>query len=67
METLDYYLENGMVVFTEQFLLNRGYCCNSGCRHCPYKKKQNEYIKEVVRDIETRQTFDELRPLDTES
>jgi hypothetical protein len=67
MEALNYYLENGMVVFTEQFLLNRGYCCNRGCRHCPYKNKQNEPIKEAIRDIETRETSDELRPRDTES
>jgi len=32
----DYYLENGMVVFTREFLEQRGYCCASGCRHCPY-------------------------------
>jgi hypothetical protein len=24
-------------VFTAKYLLNRGTCCNSGCRHCPYK------------------------------
>ena len=35
-EGLDYYLENGLLVFTEAFLLKRGYCCESGCRHCPY-------------------------------
>lgn len=33
----DYYLnENGLVTFTAFFLLKRGYCCGSGCRHCPY-------------------------------
>jgi hypothetical protein len=32
----DYYVENGMVVFTEAYHLKRGYCCRSGCRHCPY-------------------------------
>ena len=33
----DYYLdENGYRVFTEQYLLRRGYCCKAGCRHCPY-------------------------------
>jgi len=26
----------GRYVFTEYFLLHRGYCCGSGCRHCPY-------------------------------
>ena len=32
----DYYIENGLYVFTEKYLLKRGYCCQSGCRHCPY-------------------------------
>ena len=32
----DYYIENGLYVFTEDYLLRRGYCCQSGCRHCPY-------------------------------
>ena len=33
----DYYLnEQGYKVFTEKFHLKRGYCCKSGCKHCPY-------------------------------
>jgi len=32
----DYYIENGVIVFTEKYHLKRGYCCESGCRHCPY-------------------------------
>jgi hypothetical protein len=33
----DYYFsEEGFMVFTEIYLLKRGYCCKSGCRHCPY-------------------------------
>jgi len=33
----DYYLSpEGYKVFTEKFHLKRGYCCKSGCRHCPY-------------------------------
>jgi hypothetical protein len=35
-EGADYYIENGLYVFTEHYLLKRGYCCQSGCRHCPY-------------------------------
>jgi len=26
----------GNSVFTAAFLADRGYCCESGCRHCPY-------------------------------
>jgi hypothetical protein len=25
-----------LFVFTARFLRDRGYCCESGCRHCPY-------------------------------
>lgn len=33
----DYYVnENGLVVFTAKYLLERGYCCGNGCKHCPY-------------------------------
>jgi hypothetical protein len=39
---VDYYLENGLYVFTSTYLLRRGYCCDSGCRHCPYSKEPNE-------------------------
>lgn len=31
-----YYVENGRLVFTARYLLGRGKCCGSGCRHCPY-------------------------------
>jgi len=36
VEGLDYYIEKGLYVFTEHYLLKRGYCCQSGCRHWPY-------------------------------
>jgi len=32
----DFYWEGANVVFTAQFHLRRGFCCGSGCRHCPY-------------------------------
>src|SRR6266516_4093 len=32
----DYYLQGDAMVFTGSYLQRRGYCCNSGCRHCPY-------------------------------
>jgi len=33
---VDYYVEGGNWVFTAHYLRRRGYCCRSGCRHCPY-------------------------------
>ncbi|SPE20835.1 hypothetical protein SBA5_30040 [Candidatus Sulfotelmatomonas gaucii] len=32
----DYYFEGPLMVFTAAYHLKRGYCCGSGCRHCPY-------------------------------
>ena len=40
VEGVDYYIEDGLTVFTAHFLRNRGYCCQSGCRHCPYGFKK---------------------------
>jgi hypothetical protein len=31
-----YYSPEGYLVFTEKYHLKRGYCCQNGCRHCPY-------------------------------
>jgi len=31
-----YYSSEGYKVFTAKYLLKRGYCCENGCRHCPY-------------------------------
>lgn len=39
---VDYYIENGFYVFTEKYHKDRGYCCGSGCRHCPYKTSEEQ-------------------------
>ena len=37
IEGEDYYFTpEGYKCFTEKHHLNRGYCCKSGCKHCPY-------------------------------
>lgn len=36
VEGEDYYWEAEAMVFTAHYHLRRGYCCESGCRHCPY-------------------------------
>lgn len=38
-EKKDYYIDTktGAKVMTEYFLIKRGFCCSSGCRHCPYE------------------------------
>lgn len=39
---IHYYLEGERVVFTALFHLERGQCCGSGCRHCPYEPKHKK-------------------------
>ena len=35
----DFYFDpDGRLVFTAAYHLRRGYCCGTGCRHCPYPK-----------------------------
>jgi hypothetical protein len=41
VEGVDFYVENGLFVFTEKYHLERGFCCKSGCRHCPYFEKKD--------------------------
>lgn len=42
-EGVDYYFaEGGLMVFTEQYHLKRGYCCKNECRHCPWNYKENK-------------------------
>jgi hypothetical protein len=40
IEGVHYYREGEYRVFTEFYLLSRGNCCRSGCRHCPYGFKK---------------------------
>jgi iron complex transport system substrate-binding protein len=35
-EGKDYYLEGNSMVFTSSYLGRRGYCCDTGCRNCPF-------------------------------
>ena len=32
-----YYNEQGFIVLTAKYHLDRGHCCGNGCRHCPYQ------------------------------
>ena len=53
----DYYFnEKGLITFTAQYLLERGYCCGNGCRNCPYdykavpEPKKSELLAKRKRD-----------------
>ncbi len=37
----------GFDVFTADFLRRRGYCCDNGCRHCPYPSAANLINRET--------------------
>jgi hypothetical protein len=47
IEGTDYYFnEDGLIVLTEKYHLDKGYCCGNGCRHCPY---QFENVPEPIK------------------
>ena len=49
IEGVHYYLnEDGLLVLTEKYHLEKGYCCGYGCKHCPY---QYENVPEPRRSI----------------
>jgi hypothetical protein len=49
IENIDfYYSEDGTYkIFTKQYHLDRGYCCNNRCVNCPFKIK---YIQKKKSD-----------------
>ena len=52
LEEGDYYLnEDGLMVFTAQYHLKRGFCCGSKCKHCPYGwENVNELPQNNIQD-----------------
>jgi hypothetical protein len=38
----DFYFDGPYMVFTAAYLLKRGTCCGSGCRHCPYRGTEKD-------------------------
>jgi hypothetical protein len=53
-----YYNSEGLVVFTADYLLNRGYCCGNGCRNCPYDYKN---VPEPKRTLLLKKREDESK------
>lgn len=37
--TTDFYWDNGKMIMTESYHVNRGSCCGNQCRHCAYEPK----------------------------
>jgi hypothetical protein len=54
VQGVDYYFENGLMVFTRAYHLKRGYCCQSGCRHCPYGFNTDEQLSASDHDEDKR-------------
>jgi hypothetical protein len=48
-----YFNEDGLMVLTRKYHLERGFCCGNGCRHCPYQfenvpePKKTELLKKL--------------------
>jgi len=59
IEGKDYYInEQGLWVFTAQYHLARGYCCGSGCLHCPYNFRKDKNHPDKTNDV--IQTTDQM-------
>ena len=47
VEGLHYYFnEQGLMVLTAKYLLEKGSCCGNGCLHCPF---EYENVPEPIR------------------
>lgn len=47
--------DSGYKVLTSKFLIDRGYCCGNGCRHCPYEEDLVECDESI--DIESEYDY----------
>jgi len=52
VEGEDFYMDHGLMVLTARYLLRRGYCCEQGCRHCPYNE-----LEKRNKDAEDNETI----------
>jgi 2-iminoacetate synthase ThiH len=69
-------MDGTRVVFTALFHIQRGSCCGSGCRHCPYDSKHKkgrvvlskESIKfEIMRLEELQKQVEQIQSIDLKS
>lgn len=56
VENTHYYIEEGRVVFTALFHLQRGSCCGNGCKNCPYEEKHIKGCKIVAESYKNLDT-----------
>ena len=50
IEGKHYYLQNGLIIMTERYHKERGYCCGSKCMHCPYEPRHEKGNKNILPD-----------------
>jgi hypothetical protein len=57
IEGVHYYMnDDGYLVMTAQYHLERGYCCGNGCLHCPFnyenvpEPKRTELIAKIKKE-----------------
>ena len=58
-ETHYYFNEEGNLVFTRQYHLEKGICCGLGCLHCPYnyEKAPKTGQSETLNSTESRKNY----------
>ncbi|HEY8458797.1 MAG TPA: DUF5522 domain-containing protein [Blastocatellia bacterium] len=54
VEGEDFYREGDFIVFTRLRHLKRGYCCGSGCRHCPYDPRWTSGATRVAPEAQSQ-------------
>ena len=51
IEGEDFYFNNeGLMVLTEKYHLEKGFCCGNGCLHCPYDYESVPEPKKRIRE-----------------
>lgn len=60
VEGVHFYInETGYIVLTEQYHLEKGFCCGMGCLHCPYR---HENVPEPRRTELRKQNAEKENP-----
>lgn len=61
VEGRDYYMDGPWLVFTREYHLRRGYCCQSGCRHCPWGYRKPSPTSDIQHNSATPPVPDSSR------
>jgi hypothetical protein len=57
IESIHYYVnDEGYVVLTSKYHLERGYCCGNGCLHCPFNYENVPEPKKTELLIQKKKT-----------